>query len=293
MDNYINCIAHNSSEGSLLIGNTHTALIDCGMAFCAAETIQKVQDALKGRPLDYIILTHAHYDHVGALPFFREKWPGLQTVVSAAGAAILVKDTPRRVIRELSLVAAEINGVTLNTGYSDDMFRGDIIVKDGGRLSLGGLTVEVVETPGHTRDSLSFIIPELEILVLNETPGVLFPDGSIHPGYLSSYADTINSINKCRQIPHRYLSLPHRSIVSDADADGFFDKALAATAACRDFIILMKEKGLSEDAMEESFFHQYANEVLLSFQPKAAFMENTRARIACTLRDEFIPLQNN
>ena len=285
MDKYISCIVHNASDGNLLIGDKYSALIDCGMAFCAEETIQKVKDSLKGKPLDYIILTHTHYDHIGALPFFRKEWPALQTVTSDVGAAILLKDTPRRVIRELSLVAAEKYGVLIDTAYSDDVFSGDIIVQDGGSISLGGLTVDVVETPGHTRDSLSFFIPELEMFVLSETPGVLLPDGSMQPGYLSSYTDTISSIAKCRKIPHRYLSLPHCGIVNDKDADGFFDKALAATAAYRDFIIKMKEKGLNEDEMQNSLFQRYASDILLSYQPKEAFMTNARARIASTLRD--------
>ena len=287
---YINCIAHESSEGNLLIGDTHSAFIDCGMAFCAAETIQKAKKALGGRPLDYIFLTHTHYDHIGALPSFRNEWPQLRTVTSAAGAEVLLKDTPRRVIAELSLVAGQAYGITaesLSDVFLDtSVFRGDVIVKDGDSICLGGLTVKVLETPGHTRDSLSFIIPELELLILSETLGVLMPDGSVYPCYLTGYADTISSIEKCRKISHRFLSVSHRGIITAEEAKGFFDKALAANTACRDFILGMKDKGLDEDQMQDLFFQQYCSEALLSFQPKEAFMTNARATIACTLREE-------
>ena len=286
MKRYINCIAHNSSEGNLLIGDTHTALIDCGMMFCAGDTIQRVKDALGTRPLDYIFFSHTHYDHIGALPFFRKEWPNLRTVTSAVGAGVLLKDTPRRVIRELSLTAAELYGVTIDTSYNDDVFRADIIVKDGDNISLGNLTVEVLETPGHTRDSLSFFIPEIETLVINETLGVLMPDSSIYPSYLTSFKDTINSMEKCRKIPYKFLSLPHRSIVSSEDANVFFDKAHAAAVSCRDFILRMKEKGLNEEEMQNSFYHQYYSGVLSDYQPKEAFMANAKAAISCTLREE-------
>ena len=291
MDKYISCIAHNSSEGNLLVGDNYTALIDCGMAFCAKDTIQKVKDALNGRPLDYIFFTHTHYDHIGALPYFKKEWPDLCTVTTAVGAEVLLKNTPRRVIRELSLAAAQtfsnLTDTYFNTPYDDNVFRGDIIVKDGDSISLGSLTVEAVETPGHTRDSLCFFIPELEMLMLNETPGVPMPDGTVYPGYLCSCVSAINSIEKCRQIPYKLLSMPHRCIASPEDTAVFFDKALAATIACRDFILKMEETGLNEDEMLKSFFQQYSNETLLKYQPKEAFLANARAAISCTLRESY------
>jgi len=284
MHRYFNCIAHNSSEGQLLIGDEQTALFDCGMAFCADETIQNVKNALKGRTLDYIFMTHTHYDHIGALPFLKKIWPGARIVTCAAGAAVLQKDTPRRVIRELSIGAGKTHGGKHEFDYSDDVFKADIIVSEGDNISLGGISVTVLETPGHTRDSLCYFIRELELLILNETPGVLMPDGSMYPCYLTSYSDTINSIEKCRNVPYKFLALAHRGIAKKEDADGYFDKALATNSECRDFILDMKDKNYSEDKMLGMFYEKYGSEVLLTFQPKEAFLANARATITCTLK---------
>ena len=284
MHRYVNCITHNSSEGQLVIGNKYTALFDCGMAFCADKTIRRVRNALGVRPLDYIFLTHTHYDHIGAMPFFKKEWPGARIVTSEAGATVLLKDTPRRVIRELSINAANVHGGTKDFTYCDDVFKADIIVKDGDTVSLGELTIEIMETPGHTRDSLCFFIPELELLILNETPGVLMPDGSMYPCYLTSYDDTIRSIEKCRNKPYKLLSLPHRGIARQEDADGYFDKSLSANKECNDFIMGMKEKNYNEDEMLDLFYKKYGSETLLTYQPIEAFIANARATITCTLK---------
>jgi len=285
MHKYVNCIAHNSSEGQLLIGEKHTAVIDCGMAFCADETICNIKNALAGRTLGYIFMTHTHYDHIGALPFFLETWPNALVVTSAAGAAVLLKDTPRRIIRELSLNAAKEHGIKMNLTYSDDVFKADVIVKDEDVISLGDITIKVLETPGHTRDSLCYFIPEMELLILNETPGVLMPDKTMYPCYLTSYNDTINSIEKCRKIPYKLLSLAHRGIAEKEDADNYFEKSLSTITACRDFIIDMKNKNYSEKEMLDLFYQKYGTEILLKYQPKEAFIANAKATINCTIKE--------
>jgi len=288
MERYINCIAHRTSEGNVLIGDDKTAIFDCGMMHCAEKTIQNTKNALQGRKLDYLFITHTHYDHMGATPFFRKEWPALKLVTSQAGAAVLLKDTPRRVIRELSIVAGKEFNAEFDASYSDDDLHADVIVKEGDIISLGGISVQTLETPGHTRDTLSFFIPELEMLIVSETTGVLLPDNTIYPPYLTSFIDTINSIEKCRKIPFKFLSLPHKGLSEEIDANAFFDKTLAACTKCRDFIIEMNNKKLDQDAMLDMFFKKYGTEELFTYQPKDAFFANARATIACTLR-EFAP----
>ena len=280
-----NCLAHNCSDGNLLVGDEYTALFDCGMAFYAKETIRKIKDILGSRPLDYIFATHSHYDHIGALPFFREEWPQLKLAASEIAAAALLKETPRRFIREMSANAAKMLGMEFDSSYDDNLFYVDIIVKDKDTISLGSINVEVLETPGHTRDSLSFFIPEQELFIVSETPGVLLPDGVVSPTYLTSCKDTINSIKRCKEINYKYLSLPHKGLVSKTENGGFFDRALEATILYRDFILKMNADGYDEETMLNSLVNKYYTGIRTSIQPREAFIVNARAAIACTLRE--------
>lgn len=55
-------------EAVLIVGSEKTALHDCGMACFSEELISNIEKALQERPLDYVLLSHTHYDHMGALP---------------------------------------------------------------------------------------------------------------------------------------------------------------------------------------------------------------------------------
>jgi len=288
MQQYINCIAHVTSDGSLLIGNERAAMFDCGMLFCARDTIRNAEAALGGRPLDFLFATHTHYDHIGALPALRERWPELKLVTSQVGAETLLKATPRRVIRELSLAAAASFASSLDPAglaYDDGAFHADMIVKEGDCVDLGGCTVEGIETPGHTRDTLSYFIPELELLISSESVGVLLNDGEVYPSYLTSYADTVAAIEKCRRLPYKHLSVPHRGLIGDEQAASYFEKAMRTAVSCHDMIIAMHKNGSGDEEILERFHELYFNDAVAAVQPEVAFTINARATIACTLRE--------
>ena len=287
MNQWTTCIAHNTSEGHLLTSGQGAAMFDCGMLFCAGETIRLARHALNGLQPTHLFASHTHYDHIGALPALRAVWPGIQLVTSAIGAEILQKETPRRVIREMNQTASQTYApeVPVNLDYDDDAFRADLIVKEGDTVRVGDCTVEIIETPGHTRDTLSFFVRETGVLSLSETSCVLLPDGSVYPGYLISFRQAIASIEKCRRVPYRTLSLPHRGIMGDAIDEHFLDTAYEATVACHDFILEQHAKGLDEPGILEAYDQRYGTESLLAFQPKEAFYMNARATIACTLRE--------
>ena len=113
----------------------------------------------------------------------------------------------------------------------------------------------------------------------------MLPDGKIYPCYLTSFEDTINSIEKCRKLRYKKLSLPHRGIVSETEVENFFVRALKANIIYRDFILTMKKNGVKEIDMPEKLFQEYVTNALLSVQPKEAFIANAYATIKCTLKE--------
>ena len=67
---------------TLLLGSEKTAVIDTGMTWCSDRLVQLLETELDGRDLDYILLTHSHYDHAGGVPALKKRWPKAEVVAS-------------------------------------------------------------------------------------------------------------------------------------------------------------------------------------------------------------------
>ncbi|HXF48304.1 MAG TPA: MBL fold metallo-hydrolase [Verrucomicrobiae bacterium] len=81
-----------------------------------------------------ILLTHAHGDHIGAVEELRRHYN--------IPVFIHEKDHPLLISAEENLSAAF--GMPISAGKADGF------LKEGEKLKLGGLSFEVIETPGHT-----------------------------------------------------------------------------------------------------------------------------------------------
>jgi len=85
--------------------------------------------------LQYILLTHGHLDHVGAVDELREEFK----IPAYIGEADMKYIERRKVA-------------------FGSMKRADFFLKEGDALSFGNMPIKIVETPGHSKGSLSFLI---------------------------------------------------------------------------------------------------------------------------------------
>lgn len=93
--------------------------------------------------LHYIILTHAHGDHIGGVEDFMRKFPEAKLVIGADEVSMLK--------------SASENMSTMICGKTVELTP-DIEVKDGDTLLAGSLELRIIGTPGHTKGGISILI---------------------------------------------------------------------------------------------------------------------------------------
>ncbi len=112
-----------------------------------AERILKVIED-EGLTVEAILLTHTHFDHVGAVA----------PVARATGAPVYCPELETRVL-------ADIMSFVPWPGFGPyESWNAEETVSGGEHLSLAGLEIDVIFTPGHSPGHVTYAVPGAKVL---------------------------------------------------------------------------------------------------------------------------------
>lgn len=160
MDVRIIDVREQKGDSAFLLDDGKTAILyDSGFAFTGNAVVGKIKKALGDRELDYIFLTHSHYDHALGSCYVKSAYPNAKVVAGSYATKIFAKDSAKAVMRDLDKKFATKCGVE---DYEDliDELRVDIAVDDGDEIKAGSMTFRVFSLPGHTKCSVGYYCEE-------------------------------------------------------------------------------------------------------------------------------------
>ncbi len=265
-------------------GGQKSLMIEAGVNLLGPRYLAAIKDMFgeTGR-LDYLFLSHSHYDHVGSADYLKRHIPGLKIGAHERVAGLLGKPSVLERMNRLSMSHVELpqydragEDLTLHP------FAIDVLLKQGDEFDLGELTCRVYETPGHTRDSLAYYFPEIRALFPGDACGVLRTgaDGPLQVEFVASYRDYVRSLRLMIALEPEIICLAHNWVLTHEEAAAFLERSLAETFLYRELIesYLDAANGDVERAIRDMARAEYdANSSILP--PSAAYMTNLTAQV--------------
>lgn len=179
-------------SNAYLIDAKRKTLVDAGMN--GARVLEKIPDGL-----ELLILTHCHYDHMGAVP----------EIVAATGAKVAMHEKDVLSMRNDRITVARM----FNAKQPE--FTVDIVLKDDEIIDLGDTKLKVLHTPGHTPGSICLYDPETKELFSGDT---VFEGGSFGRTDIGGDAESmVRSLEMLTKLDVSVIYPGHGGIV-DRDA---------------------------------------------------------------------------
>lgn len=207
-----------------LKGREGAVLINGGLAHILPDVIAQMESfGLDPRTLTKILILHSHFDHVGIAPYFKRTWPAVEVCASAPAWSILSMPKAVEVANKFSLLAAKMADAEAGLKGLDYEWRDDIrgtVLKDGDRIDLGGISLEIRETPGHSSCSITAYEPGLKALFASDAVGIPYED-TVFPSANSNMAQYLNSLEKLRHLPVAIVGADHYGYVTGDEAADF------------------------------------------------------------------------
>jgi glyoxylase-like metal-dependent hydrolase (beta-lactamase superfamily II) len=235
----------------LLEGETSSLIISGGMSYLAPVILRQFHDfCIDESKIRKLLILHAHFDHVGLVPFFKRRYPDLAVYASARAWEILKMPKAIETINSFSRLIAERMGLT---GWLEGMeleWRDNLLgrtVSEGTTMDLGGMNIQIFETPGHSSCSISAYVPEMEALFPSDGGGIPYGE-TIIPSGNSNFTRYQQSLEKLKTLKGDIFCADHYGYVTGQEAECYIARSIDAAGEKRAVIEALFRRTGSIDA---------------------------------------------
>lgn len=237
----------------LLEGSKTSVLISAGMPYILPDLFRQMASwGMTPEKIEQIVILHAHFDHVGVVPYLKRNRPDMKIYASARGWEVLRNSKAISVINEFSekvrrrMKGSEDSLAGLDWAWRDDV-KGETLAQ-GDRLDIGGRQLQFFETPGHSSCSISAWVPGLNILFPSDAVAIPYRDEYII-AVGSSFEKYLASLDKLAGLDVRKICADHYGCVAEEEARGYIAQTRAATLQMMD---RMREALAREGSVEQA-----------------------------------------
>ena len=273
-----------ASSNFLIIGDA-AALVDAGVSATSRRLIEELETYLgeNGEP-DFVLLTHAHFDHVGGIPALRQRYPQLEVFAAPQTAQLLGDKEILKSFYEKNKACAE--AMQEEFDYSEEdwctALKVDRIFGDGDVLDLGAdVEVKLISTPGHTEDSVAYFVRPDDALICGETIGSYRGRDQVTGCFTDNFEAYLASLDKLSSLDVKILGFPHNGAITGEMVGKYFIQAREQAEKFRQDIKERIEQGELVEEIVNSLLPEWQAQ---NIAPEGPFVEEQEATLKAMIR---------
>jgi glyoxylase-like metal-dependent hydrolase (beta-lactamase superfamily II) len=196
------------------------------MSYILPDVLEQMKAfEIDAKKIGKILILHSHFDHVGIVPYFKRKYPGIDVYASAPAWKIFAMPKAIEVMNSYSKLSAKWWGVEGALDAYDLDWRDDITgstLSEGDKIDLGDVRLQIMDTPGHSNCSITAYEPERKIMFASDAAGIPYKDFCF-PSMNTNMTQYLVSLDKLKPLPVSYLCGDHYGYITGDEASSFLD----------------------------------------------------------------------
>lgn len=250
---------------SYLVRGECCALIEGGVSWTVPLLVKQLKKLqIPASDLQYLIIPHAHFDHVCGVPGLKQAFPQIQVLASATAAKVLSKQTviagffaEDNILKEnMANHHANFEPATAQPAATITI---DSVIKEGDRLDLGrGCSLEFFQLPGHSPCGLGAYLAVEQVLFPSDSGGYPLNEDMMFPMYFAGYEDYLASLKRLAEFESEVLAAPHEVLLTGREEiSNFLRRSYAGTVELYQAILQDYRAGKSREDISEALFQKF------------------------------------
>ncbi|MDZ7696366.1 MAG: MBL fold metallo-hydrolase [Deltaproteobacteria bacterium] len=249
----------------LVEGDGMTMLIEPGISATATQVVRQMRSAhIDPLTIDRLFLTHAHGDHITGGPILKRAMPQLVVTASPETTRLLKKKKVRQIfIRDDHDTGVRLKqlGATTESPAPDlnESLNGlvEVHVAPGQIMDLGGLSVVVMDAPGHCIGGVALWVPEEKVLFCSDYLGFFLPPDQFVPNFYVDLEDYMATFDTLAQLDADWICPGHCGVYTGEARRRFIEQSRAEIEWVRHRVTEGRTGPDAGEGLQEALFERY------------------------------------
>ena len=221
--------------------------------------------------IKYLVIPHSHFDHCGAVPYLKRKFPWVEIVASEYCQQVFSKEKALDFIATMEKEMIEKLGLENEYQRLNLQFDGiqvDRVAAEGDIINLGdGIETHFIAAPGHTKCSMAIYVPKLKAMFPSDSAPFPIDDGSelSYPSAQYDFSLYMESLRKLAAYRVEICAFDHHGVFVADQAKSILQQGLKQTEKFKNYIMEQYQKTGNLDKIAQNLAAESAEKNTIPF----------------------------